>query len=237
MEGSAIKQWQYIKEQGYGGLLLDNRIEIVRERRVSQIQEDYESKYSEAGSFPALSNDNKYLFTQPISVLPNSDGTIWVLAYGSNELLLFDVNGTIVNRVTGPLVGFDRPVDIIKMNDGNILITESAGDRLSVLSEKGSFIKYIGKKGRGIGELVGPQYACQDAQGNIYVSDFGNARITVFDKDGNGTIEEDEFLLGMQSYFGIQKHSGSEKYDRMFLIIFKMVDKGGFFRRKTPAGG
>lgn len=186
MEGSAIKQWQYIKEQGYGGLLLDNRIEIVRERRVSQIQEDYESKYSEAGSFPALSNDNKYLFTQPISVLPNSDGTIWVLAYGSNELLLFDVNGTIVNRVTGPLVGFDRPVDIIKMNDGNILITESAGDRLSVLSEKGSFIKYIGKKGRGIGELVGPQYACQDAQGNIYVSDFGNARITVFDKDGNG---------------------------------------------------
>ena len=118
--------------------------------------------------------------------MPNRDGTIWVLTYGSNELLLFDINGTIIKRVTGPLVGFDRPVDIMRLNDGNLLVCESAGDRLAVLSDKGNFKKYIGKKGRGLGELVGPQYACQDENGNIYVSDFGNSRITVFDKDGNG---------------------------------------------------
>lgn len=205
MEGSALTQWQYAKDQGYGGLLLDNRIEIVRERRVSALETEKESKYSEAGSFSALGEDQKYLFTQPISVLPNSDGTIWVLTYGSNELLLFDVNGTIVKRITGPLVGFDRPVDIIKMQDGNLLLTESAGDRLAILSANGSFIKHIGKKGRGIGELVGPQYACQDENGNIYVTDFGNARVTVFDKDGNGIYN---FGTKTQGFDGLKGPTG-----------------------------
>lgn len=187
MEGSAIKQWQFAKDAGYGGLVLDNRIEIIRERRVTGVDESFD-RYTEAGVFSGISSENKYLFTQPISVLPNSDGTIWVICYGSNELIQFNVNGMIVQRVTGPLSGFDRPVDIIRLQDGDLLVVESAGDRLAVLSSKGSFKKYIGKKGRGVGELVGPQYACQDENGNIYVSDFGNRRISVFDKDGNGTF-------------------------------------------------
>lgn len=186
MEGSAIRQWQFAKDAGYGGLLLENRIEIVRERRVTGIERTGTEKYTEAGSFSGTGADQKLLFTQPISVLPNSDGSIWVLTYGSNELLLFDVNGLIIRRITGPLTGFDRPVDIMRLENGDLLICESAGDRLAVLSDVGIFKKYIGKKGRGLGEVVGPQYAAQDENGNIYVSDFGNSRITVFDKDGNG---------------------------------------------------
>ena len=186
MEGIAIKQWQYAKDAGYGGLVLDNRIEVVRERRVTGIESTSNIRYTETGSFRGVNEENKLLFSQPISVLPNHDGTIWVITYGSNELLLFDINGTIIKRITGPLVGFDRPVDIMRLADGDLLVCESAGDRLAVLSDKGIFKHYIGKKGRGVGELFGPQYACQDANGNIYVSDFGNSRITVFDKDGNG---------------------------------------------------
>lgn len=188
MEGAAIKQWQFAKDAGYGGLILDNRIEVVRERRVTGVDEAQLERFTETGVFAGINEEKNYIFTQPISVLPNSDGSIWVLAYGSNELMLFDVNGTIITRVTGPLVGFDRPVDVIKLHDGRLLVTESAGDRISVLSSNGGFIKYIGKKGRGVGEVVGPQYACEDENGNIFVSDFGNSRIVVFDKDGNGTF-------------------------------------------------
>ena len=82
MEGAAIRQWQFAKDAGYGGLVLDNRLEIVRERRVTDIKPSYEERYTETGSFSGISSENKYLFTQPISVLPNSDGTLWVLAYG-----------------------------------------------------------------------------------------------------------------------------------------------------------
>lgn len=187
MEGSAIKQWQYAKDAGYGGLVLDNRIEIIRERRVTGVDENFD-RLTETGVFSGTSQDNKYVFTQPISVLPESDGSVWVVCYGSNEVVHININGQIVRRLTGPLNGFDRPVDIIKLASGDMLVTESAGDRLALLSSNGMFKKYIGKKGRGIGELVGPQYVCQDENENIYVSDFGNRRITVFDKDGNGTF-------------------------------------------------
>lgn len=202
MEGNALKQWNFAKENGYGGLVLDNRIEVVRERRVTGVEQTGQNRYTETGSFAGVNAEKTLLFSQPISVLPNSDGTIWVLTYGSNELLLFNINGTIIDRVTGPLVGFDRPVDIIRLESGELLVTESAGDRLAVLEKNGKFKKYIGKKGRGLGEVIGPQFAAQDENGNIYVSDFGNSRITVFDKDGNGIFNFGKKTFGFDGLKG-----------------------------------
>lgn len=183
IEGAALQQWQFASDAGYGGLLLKNRIEIVRERRITGANQESALRYTESGSFPGV-NGEELIFSQPISVLPNHDGTIWVLSYGSNDLLLFDVNGNVISRVTGPVNGFDRPTDIIRLMDGQLLISESSGDRLSLFSPDGKFEKYIGKKGRGAGEMIGPQYLAQDSNGNIYVSDFGNCRVDVFDKDG-----------------------------------------------------
>ena len=35
IEGAALQQWNYAKDLGYGGLLLQNRIEIVSDRRIT----------------------------------------------------------------------------------------------------------------------------------------------------------------------------------------------------------
>ena len=183
LEGTAIQNWNRAVSSGYNGLLLNNKIEIVRERRISDSSADGGQRYTEAGVFPGNFNGN-LIFSGPISVLPNNNGTNWILSYGSNDLVLMDLNGLVVNRITGPINGFDRPVDIIRLKDGNLLISESAGDRLSVFSSKGRFISYIGEKGRGLGQFVGPQYLAQDNRNNIYVSDYGNSRVDVFDKDG-----------------------------------------------------
>lgn len=185
MEGAALKQWEYARENGYGGLLLDNRIEVVRERRVAPAFRPEAERYTEAGAFAGIYSGNM-IFSQPVSALPEPDGSLWVLAYGSNELLKFDINGNVIHRVTGPLVGFDRPVDIIRNYDGTLLVSESAGDRIAVLDSNGFFKKYIGKKGRGTGEFVSPQCMALDSNGNLYVTDYGNSRVSVFDKDGNG---------------------------------------------------
>ncbi len=185
MERTAIQNWNKAVQNGYGGLLLKNKIEIIQERRVGSLQSELNAKYTEAGSFSGFYEQN-LVFSGPVSVLPNNDGTVWVLAYGSNELVKLNINGSVVSRLTGPMNGFDRPMDLIRLDDGNLLVTESAGNRLCVLDKKGKFIKYIGKKGRAVGNLVGPQYAAEDSRLNIYVSDYGNRRISVFDKDGNG---------------------------------------------------
>lgn len=208
MEGTALEQWQFALDQGYGGILLENKIEVVRERRVNA-SVDQSFRFTETGTFNGVNTiegSTFQIFSQPISILANTDGTIWVCAYGSNELVLLDINGNVVRRVTGPLNGFDRPVDIIRAQGGKLLVSESAGDRIAVLSENGLFEKYIGKKGRGVGELVGPQYLAQDYLGNIYVSDFGNARVSVFDKDGNGLFsfgKKDYSFKGLKGPTGI----------------------------------
>ena len=185
MEGSALSYWQTASDNGYGGLLLDNRIEIVKERRVTGDSEDKLMRLSESGIFEGNVNGN-LIFSGPVSVLPDYDGSFWVTAYNSNEILKITLNGKVIERLTGPINGFDRPVDIIKLNDGNMLVSESAGNRLALLNEKGHFIKYIGSKGRGVGNLVGPQFLAQDSLGRIYVTDFGNRRVDVFDAEGNG---------------------------------------------------
>lgn len=185
LEGTALQNWSRAGVSGYGGLLLQNKMEVIRERRVGNESDAASQKFTEAGTIPGIHGEN-LIFSGPVSVLPNNNGTAWVLAYGSNELVLMNVNGNVIDRITGPLNGFDRPVDIIRLNDGKILVSESAGDRLALFTRKGKFQKYFGKKGRGLGEMVGPQYMAQDSRNNIYVSDYGNRRVDVFDSEGNG---------------------------------------------------
>ena len=183
MSGTALQQWKRASENGYGGLLLQNKIEIVSERRVSVPGDAKRDTYTEAGSFSGVYN-GELLFSQPVSALPNPDGSFWILSYGTNELLRFNVNGFVIDRITGPINGFDRPLDIIRLASGDMLVSEFAGDRLSLLASNGKFKKYIGSKGRGAGQMVGPQYIAQDSRENIFVSDYGNRRVDVFDKDG-----------------------------------------------------
>lgn len=187
IEGAALQQWNFAVNQGFGGILLQNKIEIVGDRRITDSGFNFTQQYSECGAYEPLYK-GAMVFSQPFSSLPNDDGSIWVASYGSNELVHFDVNGVVIDRYRGPLNGFDRPTDLIRLKNGNLLLCESAGNRLSLLDKNGRFIKYIGETGVKEGCLVGPQYAAEDSLGNIYVTDFGNSRIVVFDSDGNGIL-------------------------------------------------
>lgn len=203
-EGTAVQNWRRAVNNGYGGLLLQNKIEVIQERRLTYEHSDINSKYTEAGDFPGIFNGN-LVFSGPVSAAPNNDGTVWILAYGSNELVQINMNGTVVSRISGPLNGFDRPMDLVRLDDGKLLVVESAGDRLALLNKNGKFVKYIGQKGRGTGELVGPQFAAQDSRKNIYVSDYGNRRISVFDKDGNGIFS---FGKSQNDFAGLKGPTG-----------------------------
>ncbi len=193
IEGAAISQWEQARDAGFGGMLLQNKIEILKERRNLKLASADNIKFAEAVSIPAK-QANAFLFKQPLSAVAVSDGSFWVTAYGSNELLHFDINGLILEKTKGPIEGFDRPFDVIETKNGNLLVSEFASDRISMLNKNGRFIKYFGKSGRKNGELMGPQFLCTDDYENIYVCDFGNARIAVFSPDG-----EPLFFFGEKS--------------------------------------
>ena len=227
LEGSALSYWQTASDNGYGGLLLENKIEIVRERRVTGDSSDKLMRLSEAGSFPGEFQGNM-IYSGPVSVQPNYDGTIWLVAYNSNELLLLNQNGKVIDRIEGPINGFDRPCDILKLHNGNLLVSEHAGDRLALLNSKGRFQSYIGTKGRGLGQMVGPLYLAQDYLERIYVTDYGNRRVDVFDKDGNPVF----FFGGKQGDFaGLKGPTGIAIIDETVYVADDQTGAGYEFDR------
>ena len=239
LEGSALSYWKNASENGYGGLLLENKIEIVRERRVTGESTDKLMRFSEAGAFPGEFQGN-LIYSGPVAVQPNYDGTMWVAAYNTNELILLNQNGKVVNRVEGPVNGFDRPSDILRLHNGKLLVSEHAGDRLALLDSKGHFEKYIGSKGRGLGELVGPLYLAQDYLERIYVTDYGNRRIDVFDKEGEAVF----YFGGKGSDFaGLKGPTGIAVVDEQVFVcddqrgcIYEFDRAGNFIRELVEPG-
>ena len=217
-EETALRQWQ-ASAAGYGytsgsGLLIASRIEAVRNARnpgssIGAIGLDG-LRYVESGRFPSHS-DELVFYSQPTSVLAQGDGSAWVVAYGSNEIIRIDVNGLIRERRRGPINGFDRPYDIVRSPEGRLYLSEFRGSRVSVLSSSGDWQYYIGSRGQGPGQFVGPQNLTVDEDGYLYVVDFGNRRVSKFDPSGTFILSfgaRSEIFQGFRSPTGIAARNG-----------------------------
>jgi DNA-binding beta-propeller fold protein YncE len=187
MESIALRQWQNALRI-YGpsapeAVLINGRVERVASRRSVLSLMNEAGRYVEIGHFPG-SNDGMSSFSRPSSVLPENDGSLWVAAYGSNEIVRLDVNGVIRSRERGPLTGFDRPFALTRGLDGRLYVSEFRGGRVSVLDADGRWLSHIGSKGISPGQLSGPAAITVDDEGYLYVVEFGNRRVSKFDPDG-----------------------------------------------------
>ncbi len=234
LESAAIQQWEYAIELGHNGQLLVNLIEIIKARRSLDKSFSIEERYIEAGDFFGSDSENLY-FGNPMGLLPCSDGSFWVTSYGTNQIVLFDANGTIIDKKLGPLNGFDGPMDLAKTKDNKILVTEFNGNRISVLDENGNYISAFGEKGRGKGQLLGPQYLAIDSNDNIFVTDYGNARVCVFDGDFNYLFDFGKFtsptgiaVLNDYVYIADSVEGNIYRYDNAGNFIDYLVPKDTF---------
>jgi len=187
IENTAFRIWQAaVDTYGFSsgqGMLIASRMETLRNRRILLPVADDEVRYVESGRYPGKNNDLVY-FRQPTSILALNDGSAWVVAYGSNEIVRIDPNGIVRERKRGSINGFDRPYDLVKGPEGNLYLSEFRGDRVSVLSPSGDWLYNIGSRGQGPGQFVGPQNLAVDEEGYLYVVDYGNRRICKFDPSG-----------------------------------------------------
>jgi peptidylamidoglycolate lyase len=81
---------------------------------------------------------------------------------------------------------FDQPTDVAIASDGNFYISDGYGNsRISKFSPDGKFLLSWGTAGRELGQFDTPHSLALDPNGNVYVADRGNARLQIFDEDGN----------------------------------------------------
>jgi 6-bladed beta-propeller protein len=86
----------------------------------------------------------------------------------------------------GPFAMFNRETDVAWDAAGNIFVSDGYNNKRVVKFDKdGNFVKAWGSRGKGPGQFEDVHTIQVDHQGNVYVGDRANKRLSVFDNDGN----------------------------------------------------
>jgi hypothetical protein len=124
----------------------------------------------------------------PLLIQGNSKVTINTLkdsdaAEGKIKLSLIRVWGEDDTEDINQAFYFPGDVKIDPM--GNVYVLDSGHHRIQVFDKSTKFIRSIGKKGKGPGDVLAPASIALTRQQNIAVADSSNYRIQVIDKLGN----------------------------------------------------
>jgi DNA-binding beta-propeller fold protein YncE len=230
-EETALRVWQPLLDGASPPPFLRAKAALLRlSRSIAPAAGDYH--YVEVERFEGAKGGERF-FTRPSAIVPRPDGSLLVVAHGSNELVTLDSGGVARSRSRGGLAGFDRPFGAAFLPDGTLFVTEFNGDRVSRIAPDGS-TKVFGRKGRGPDGLIGPEYAAADADGYLYVVDFGNARVSKFDDQGAsvlsfGAKSPDGGFPGFASPAGILVADGVVYVaDTIAKSIYKFDESGNY---------
>jgi DNA-binding beta-propeller fold protein YncE len=229
-EETALRVWSPLLEAQDVPLFLKAKADSIRgSRAIAPVARDYD--FVEVERFEGKVG-RQTIFDRPSAVIPRPDGSLLVVAHGSNELVTLDASGVARHRDRGGLAGFDRPYGAAFLPDGTLFVTEFNGDRVSRISPDGGS-KTFGGKGRGSGGLIGPQYAATDGDGYLYVVDFGNSKVSKFDDQGVFVLsfgsEAQDGFPGFKSPAGIYVADGVVYVaDSIARSIFKFDESGNY---------
>jgi sugar lactone lactonase YvrE len=182
-EDVALMEWDLLVKDGAASLALGSFTEYLRSLQGlgTAIGEDQDF-------FPVHlvgSGTGFHTFRRPSAVLPLSNGQTLVASFASNSLVVMDANGQIKMSYRGGLQRLQGPFDMTLVGSKRLYVTQFLSNQVFEMTLDGNVLKVFGEKGIGAGQLLGPQYICNDGLNYLYVSDSGNRRIQKFDLDGN----------------------------------------------------
>ncbi len=137
----------------------------------------------------------------PLGLDVGPDGTIYVADGGVKQVLAFDSDGE-VRAVYGFGGELTNPTDVALAADGSrLFVTDSAAHRIVVFeTSSGTLLGTFGRRGTGPGEFNFPSSLVTTSDGVLYVVDQMNARIQLFDAEGEYLDEFGERGTGFGNF-------------------------------------
>jgi NHL repeat-containing protein len=162
-------------------------------------------EFDEHGKYVREIGKNLYGFGYGHSIRVDRYDNVWVVDKGTNMIIKLNPKGHVMmvlgrkeeapdeheypKRGVAPRAidnYFNQPTDIAWDAQDNLYISDGyQNSRVAKIDKNGDWIKSWGSRGTEPGQFNTPHNIGVDRQGNVYVADRGNARIQVFDGDGN----------------------------------------------------
>lgn len=126
--------------------------------------------------------DETQRFVAPIGVAVGADGQVLVADAELGAVFRLDREGRPIGSFGGDVL--ERPTGVARdPRTGYVYVADTRGNDVKIFDEAGLLVDFLGRSGKGRGELNAPTYiAFRD--GRLYVTDTLNSRVQVFDQDG-----------------------------------------------------
>jgi sugar lactone lactonase YvrE len=130
-------------------------------------------------------------FNSPKGIAVDGCGIIYVVDSSNHRIQVFgypDVPPAFLTKYGTEGTGngqFAQPRDVAVTPDGCVYVTDTINDRIQRLAWNEAAGQYEHDEtwgaGSGLGQFVSPRGIAADDQGNVYVADYGNARVQKYD--------------------------------------------------------
>ena len=191
---AALREWAFVLEREPGQGELRSRVQNLNYRRGLGLELEAPGPFVVAHQIDAA-RPEIYPLTRPATIHIRSDGSAYVASFASGEIVHLSVNARTLRVLKAGVRRYERPFDCLEVTDPvtgqrSLFVSEYGGNRIIRVGPEGQELSRFGAPGSGPGMLLGPQYLAADERGYLYVSDWGNRRVSKFDLAGN-------FILSM----------------------------------------
>ena len=125
----------------------------------------------------------------PYDVAVDDKGFLYVALYSQHCIDVLDQQGTVIRTIGtrgSPGSGdgqFLSPTGVAVQGDV-LYVADYSNHRVQKLTTSGEFLLKFGTQGSGDGQLINVRGICVDAGGRIFVSEYNNKRVSVFEPCG-----------------------------------------------------
>jgi DNA-binding beta-propeller fold protein YncE len=188
---------------------------------------------NQESKIPSFINKELKNFTSLVGICSISDHKLLFTDSGLDKIYCIDTDEKEIKPLNDNF-SLKQPTGIAYSRINNeIWVVETKAHQVTILNEKGEFIRTIGSRGNKPGEFNFPTFIWIDKLGNVYIVDSMNFRVQVFDKNGEllsvfGEIGDATGYFARPKGIATDSHGNVYIADALFHAIQIFDHKGNF---------